>query len=200
MGSVKVQASITFYYRLSLKGVPWNPWNPPRSATGMGSLVISTILKTRSLHNVHNVLIVNLMVSDIVGLIVYTFQTTGMMLSYIIGIQDPFRCDIFNFFLFPDILSMHTLVILWVEKFRVCQVIVSGWITAVLFRFTRLVYRTGSFFTGLIFHEWWFFLTFAILFSRTRYLTDCFKCSNVTFAQLFMIIFSRNATFFASRE
>ena len=124
---------------------------------GMGSLVISTILKTRSLHNVHNVLIVNLMVSDIVGLIVYTFQTTGMMLSYIIGIQDPFRCDVFNFFLFPGILSLCTLVMLSVEKFiaikytlrykaivtprRVCQVIAGGWITAVLFRFTRLVYE-----------------------------------------------------------
>ena len=57
---------------------------------GMSSLVISTVLKTRSLHNVHNILIVNLMVSNIVGVITYTFQTTGMMLSYIVGIQDPF--------------------------------------------------------------------------------------------------------------
>ena len=124
---------------------------------GMGSLVISTILKTRSLHNVHNVLIVNLMVSNIVGVVAYTFQTTGMMLSYIVGKQDPFRCDVFNFFLFPGILSTCTLVMLSVEKFiaikyalrykaivtphRVCQVIAGGWVTAVLFRFTRLVYE-----------------------------------------------------------
>ena len=123
----------------------------------MGSLIISTILKTRSLHNVHNVLIVNLMVSDMVGVIAYTFQTTGMMLSYLIGTQDPFRCDVFNFFLFPLISSMYTLVMLSVEKFiginyalrykaivthrRVCQVIAGNWIIAVLFRFTRLVYE-----------------------------------------------------------
>ena len=123
----------------------------------MGSLFISTILKTRSLHNVHNVLIVNLMVSDMVGVIAYTIQTTGMMLSYLIGTQDPFRCDVFNFFLFPLISSMYTLVMLSVEKFiginyalrykaivtyrRVCQVIAGNWIIAVLFRFTRLVYE-----------------------------------------------------------
>ena len=53
---------------------------------GMGSLVISTILKTRSLHNVHNILIVNLMMADIVGVVVYAFQNAGMTVSYIIGI------------------------------------------------------------------------------------------------------------------
>ena len=73
----------------------------------MNSLIISTILKTRSLHNVHNVLIANLMLSDMVGVIAYTFQTTGMMLSHLIGTQDPFRCDVFNFFLFPLISSMY---------------------------------------------------------------------------------------------
>ena len=74
---------------------------------GMDSLIISTILKIRSLHNVHNVLIVNLLVSDIVGVTVYTFQATGMMISHIIGIQDPFRCDVYNFLMFPSILSMY---------------------------------------------------------------------------------------------
>ena len=68
---------------------------------GMASLVISTILKTRTLHNVHIILIVNLMVSDIVGVVIYTLQTTGMMFSHIIGIQDPFRCDVLRFFPIP---------------------------------------------------------------------------------------------------
>ena len=43
---------------------------------GTGILVISTILKTRSLHNVHNILIVNLIVSDIIGVLVYVYFKT----------------------------------------------------------------------------------------------------------------------------
>ena len=84
---------------------------------GMGSLVISTILKTRSLHNFHNVLIVNLMMSDIVTVVVFGFQNIGMTISYIIGIQDLFRCDVFHFSIFPVIVSMYTFVMLSVEKF-----------------------------------------------------------------------------------
>ena len=84
---------------------------------GMGSLIISTIIKTRSLHNVHNIFIVNLMVPDIIGIAAYTFYTTGMTLSYIIGIQDPFRCDVFNFFLFSLVMTLYTFVMLSVDKF-----------------------------------------------------------------------------------
>ena len=84
---------------------------------GMASLVISTILKTRALHNVHNMLIVNLMVSDIVAVVLYTLQTTGMMFSHIIGIQDPFRCDVLYFSLFPLMVTMYTFVMLSVDKF-----------------------------------------------------------------------------------
>ena len=124
---------------------------------GKDSLIISTILKTRSLHNIHNILIVNLMMADMIGITVYTFQGAGMMVSYIIGAQDPFRCDVFQFFLFPSILSLYVLVMLSVEKFigikyalrykaivthhRVRRVIAAGWITALLFRFTRLIYK-----------------------------------------------------------
>ena len=49
------------------------------------------ILKTRSLsglENVHKVLIINMMVSDIVGVIDDTVQTIRMMLSYIIDIRN----------------------------------------------------------------------------------------------------------------
>ena len=124
---------------------------------GMGSLVISTIAKNRSLHNIHNIFIVNLMVSDILGVVAYTFQTTGMMFSYIIGIQDPFRCDVLNFSLFPLFVAVCTFVMLSVDKFiaikfalrykaivthrRAYQAIAAGWITAFLFRFTRLIYE-----------------------------------------------------------
>ena len=124
---------------------------------GMGSLVISTIAKNRSLHNIHNTFIVNLMVSDILGIATYTFQTTGMMFSYIIGIQDPFRCDVLNFSLFPIFVAVCTFVMLSVDKFiaikfalrykaivthhRVYQAIAAGWITALIFRFTRLIYE-----------------------------------------------------------
>ena len=127
---------------------------------GMGGLIISTILKTRSLHNVHNVLIVNIMVCNIVTVVAYTFQTTGMMFSYIIGIQDPFRCDVMYFSLFPVIVIMYTFVMLSVDKFiaikfalrykaivtyrRVCQVITAGWIIALLIRLTRLIYEIAS--------------------------------------------------------
>ena len=75
---------------------------------GMGGLIISTIVKTRALHNVHNILIVNLMVAGIATLTAYTFQTTGMMFSYIVGIQDPFRCGVLYFYLFPVIVIMYT--------------------------------------------------------------------------------------------
>ena len=124
---------------------------------GMGSLVISTILKTRSLHNVHNILIVNLMVADIVAVVVYAFQNTGMTISYIIGIQDPFRCDVLRFTLFPIIVIMYTFVMISVEKFigikyalrykaivthrRVYQAIATGWITALLFKLIGLIYE-----------------------------------------------------------
>ena len=124
---------------------------------GMANMIISTILKTRSLHNIHNILIGNLMVADIVTAIAYTFQTTGMMISYIIGIQDPFRCDVLYFTLFPIIVIMYTFVMLSVEKFiaikyalrykaivthrRVYQAIATSWIVALLFRFMRLVYE-----------------------------------------------------------
>ena len=84
---------------------------------GMGSLVISTTLKTRSLHNVHNILIVNLMVADIFGALLYAFHNTGMMVSYIIGVQDPFRCDVLHFFLFPIIVAMYTFIMISVDKF-----------------------------------------------------------------------------------
>ena len=111
---------------------------------GMATLVISTVLKTRALHNVHNILIVNLMVSDIVGVVIYTLQTTDMMLSHIIGIQDPFRCDVLYFSLFPLMVTMYTFVMLSVDKFiaikfalrykaivthrRAYQAIAAGWI------------------------------------------------------------------------
>ena len=83
----------------------------------MGSLVISTILKIRSLHNIHNILVVNLMVADIIGILIYTFQNVGMTVSYIIRVQDPFRCDVFHFFLFPIFITFYTFVMLSVEKF-----------------------------------------------------------------------------------
>ena len=124
----------------------------------MGSLVISTILKTRSLHNAHNILIVNLMVADIVGVVFYTFANTGMTISYIIGIrQDLFRCDVTTFCNFPLIVSMYTFVMLSVDKFiaikfalrykaivthhRVYRVIGVGWITTLLFKLTGLTYE-----------------------------------------------------------
>ena len=124
---------------------------------GMGSLVISTILKTRSLHNVHNILIVNLMVADIVGVVAFVFQSIGMTVSYIIGIQDPFRCDVVNFVLFPITVIMYTFIMISVEKFigikytlrykaivthrRVYQAIATGWITALLFKLIGLIYE-----------------------------------------------------------
>ena len=64
---------------------------------GMGSLIISTILQYRSLHNVHNILIINLMVADIIAIIVYATHNIGMTVSFIIGVQDPFRCDVLRF-------------------------------------------------------------------------------------------------------
>ena len=54
------------------------------------------------------ILIVNLMVSDIVTIIVYAFYNNGMTVSYMIDMQDPFRCDVFNFLAFPIIVVMYT--------------------------------------------------------------------------------------------
>ena len=123
----------------------------------MGSLVISTIFQNRSLHNVHNVLIVNLMVADIVNVVFYAFQNIGMTVSYIIGVQDPFRCDVLRFFLFPVMVIMYTFVMLSVEKFiaikyalrhraivthhKVYRAIAIGWITALLYKFIGLMYE-----------------------------------------------------------
>ena len=124
---------------------------------GMGSLIISTILQYRSLHNVHNILIINLMVADIINIVLYAFQTIGMTVSYIVGVQDPFRCDVFFFSFFPVMVMMYTFVILCVEKFiaikyalrhkaivthrRVYRAIAVGWITAVFLRLIVLIYE-----------------------------------------------------------
>ena len=121
----------------------------------MGSLIISTILQYRSLHNVHNILIINLMVADIINVVLYAFQNIGMTVFYIIGIQDPFRCDVF--FFFPVMVMMYTFIMLSVEKFiaikyalrhkaivthrRVYRAIAIGWITAVLFKLIALIYE-----------------------------------------------------------
>ena len=123
---------------------------------GMGSLIISTILQYRSLHNVHNILIINLMVADIINVVLYAFQNVGMTVLYIIGVQDPFSCDIWKFFLFPVMVMMYTFIMLSVEKFiaikyalrykaivthrRVYRAIAIGWITAVLLRLMNLIY------------------------------------------------------------
>ena len=123
----------------------------------MGSLVISTILQTRSLHNVHNILIINLMMADMIAIVLYAFQNIGMTVSYIVGVQDPFRCDVFQFSLFPIMVIMLTFIMLSVEKFiaikyalrykaivthhRVYKVIAGGWIFALLFMFTNLMYE-----------------------------------------------------------
>ena len=58
------------------------------------------------------------MVADIFAIVVYAFQNTGMMVSYIIGTQDPFmiRCVVCIFSL-PINVIMYTFVILSVEKF-----------------------------------------------------------------------------------
>ena len=133
---------------------------------GMASLVISTVLKTRALHNVHNMLIVNLMVSNIIGAVIYTLQTTGMMFSHIIDIQDPFRCDVLYFSLFPLMVTMYTFVMLSVDKFiaikfalrykaivthrRAYQAIAAGWIFGLLFRLARLIYEITF---GTVYHK-----------------------------------------------
>ena len=96
------------------------------------------------------------MVADVIAIIAYAFQNIGMMVSYIIGIQDPFRCDVLKFFLFPVMVMMYTFVMLSVEKFiaikyalrykaivthrRVYRAIAIGWITAVLLRLMILIY------------------------------------------------------------
>ena len=123
----------------------------------MGSLVISTILKTRSLHNAHNILIINLMVADMLAVVVIAFQSIGMAVSYIVGVHDPFRCDVFQFSLFPVLVIMFTFIMLSVEKFiaikyalrykaivthrRVCRVIAVGWVIALLFMLTKLIHE-----------------------------------------------------------
>ena len=124
---------------------------------GMGSLIISTILQYRSLHDVHNILIINLMVADVIHIVVYATHNIGMTVSYVIGIQDPFRCDVFQFLIFPVMVIMYTFVMLSVEKFiaikyalryraivthrRVYRAIAIGWINAVLFKLTGFIYE-----------------------------------------------------------
>ena len=50
------------------------------------------------------------MVANMVGIVIYAVQSIGMTVSYIIGIQDPFRCDVLYFTLFPVIVIMYTLI------------------------------------------------------------------------------------------
>ena len=95
--------------------------------------------------------------ADILAVIVYAFHNIGMTISYMIGVQDPFRCDVLNFFMSPITVIMYTFVMLSVEKFiaikyalrykaivthrRVYQVIAAGWIIILLFKLTALIYE-----------------------------------------------------------
>ena len=96
------------------------------------------------------------MMADIVVIVLYAFHNIGMTVSYIIGIQDPFRCDGGRFSFFPIFVIMYTFIMLSVEKFigikyalrhkaivihrRAYQAIAAGWITALLHKFTGLIY------------------------------------------------------------
>ena len=126
---------------------------------GLGGLIVSTIVKTRALHNVHNILIVNLIVSDVIGMTatVTVFQTMGMTFTYINGVRGTFRCDILHNTQFSLMVNAYTFVMLSVDKFigikfalrynsivtcyRAYLVIAIGWIIAVLFRTMRLTYE-----------------------------------------------------------
>ena len=97
------------------------------------------------------------MVADIVHVTVYAAHNIGMTVSYVIGIQDPFRCDVLQFLIFPFVVIMYTFIMLSVEKFiaikyalrhkaivthrRVYRAIAIGWITAVLYKFIGLIYE-----------------------------------------------------------
>ena len=97
------------------------------------------------------------MVSGMSGAAAYTFQTTGMMFSYTFDIQDPFKCDVLNFSLFPIVVNIYTFVMLSVDKFiaikfalryeaivthrRAYQVIAVSWIAPLLLSFTKLIYE-----------------------------------------------------------
>ena len=124
---------------------------------GMSGLIVSTIIKVRALHNVHNIFIANLMVSNIVVTAATTFQTTGMMFSYIFDIQDLFRCDVLYLLQFPFFVIVYTFVMLSVDKViaikftlrynsivtrrRAYIAIAICWIIALLFRIIRLIYE-----------------------------------------------------------
>ena len=97
------------------------------------------------------------MMADMIGIVLYAFQNIGIMVSYIVGIQDPFRCDVLQFTLFPIMVIMLTFIMLSVEKFiaikyalrykaivthrRVYQAIAASWIIALLFMLIGLIHR-----------------------------------------------------------
>ena len=97
------------------------------------------------------------MMADMIGIALYAFQNIGMTFSYIIGAQDPFRCDVFQFSLFPIMVVMFTFITLSVEKFigikyalryraivthrRIYRVIAGSWIVPMLFVLTMLVHE-----------------------------------------------------------
>ena len=78
-----------------------------------------------------------------------------MTVSYIIGVHDPFRCDVLQFSVFPVMVIMFTFIMLSVEKFiaikyalrykaivthrRVYRAIVASWAIALLFSLTGLI-------------------------------------------------------------
>ena len=99
------------------------------------------------------------MVADVVAIVVIAFQNIGMAVSYIVGIQDPFRCDVFQFSLFPVMVIMFTFYHALhgkVHSYQICpqvqghyivthcrvyQVIAAGWIIALLFLLTKLIHE-----------------------------------------------------------
>ncbi|XP_065915695.1 glucose-dependent insulinotropic receptor-like [Dysidea avara] len=65
--------------------------------TNMLAFSVVSKIRTQPLVNNYKIFTINLLVSGMLTALLYTIQTGGMIISYIVDVEDPFRCDVLTF-------------------------------------------------------------------------------------------------------
>ena len=82
----------------------------------MAGWVIITIKITRRLHNIHNIFVAHLMVTDGICALTPLLLSGTMIVGYSIGVEDFIDCGVFRFLLFPTMGVHSSLLIISIDK------------------------------------------------------------------------------------
>jgi len=82
----------------------------------MTGWIIIAIRTTRSLQNIHNIYVANLMVTDMICVMMSSLLSASLMIGYFTGIGDFIGCNVFKFLLFPVVIINFTFLMISVDK------------------------------------------------------------------------------------